>query len=550
MSRAAKLRSPRVSLGAVLLCALAFAAGSGASACGGEAPPPVLPPPPAPLPPPPPPPKAAAPSETPDAPFRQAAPAPDGRVTFVAPKVSELRLKNGLRVLVVERHEVPVVGVRLVVAAGAGDVADARPGALSFLGAMLEQGTKKRNALQISDDFEAIGAGHGSWFDWDSGGASIKVLSDKLDAGLELLADVALSPTFPDAEVERLRARRIAGILAERSNPGAIAQNAVAASLFGRAHPYGHSLTGEEADAKKLTRAELVRLYDKLFVPENAAVVVAGDVTRESLVPKLEATFGAWKKSGAAPISRKGPKTPAKVDASKRIVLVDRLGAQSQIQLVRPGAPYATKDRDAIVVMNAILGGMFSSRVNLNLREKNAYTYGARSYFAMRHGAGPFLVGASVFAEKTVPAIKEVFTELEGLRAGGPTEDELALAKESIRLAMPGRFETVGDVAAAVADLVVYDLPLDEYEKRPQRIEAITAADVKRVAAEWLVDKQMTVVVVGDREKLGPQLDALNIGAFEERDPYGNPIKPGAAKKPDAAAPKPDAAKPNAAKKP
>lgn len=514
-----KARSMRLFVSTALpLVALAIAA------CGPDAPPPAVPQPP-PVAPPPLPPAPPVVLETPDAPFRQQAPAPDGTVKFVAPKVSESKLKNGLRVLVVERHEVPVVAVRLVVAVGAGDVPDARPGVVSFMGAMLEQGTKKRNALQLSDDWEAIGAAHGSWFDWDSGGVSMKVLTDKLDAGLELLTDVAFGASFPDAEVERLKGRRIAAIVSEKNSPGVAAQNNVAAALFGRAHPYGHSMSGEEADAKKITRAEVEKLYQRMFVLSNSALVVAGDVTPATLLPKLEATFGTWKPSAPA-ISKKGPKTPAKADVQKRIVVVNRPGAQSQIQVIRPGAPHATKDRDAIVVMNAILGGMFSSRINLNLREKNAYTYGARSYFSMRHGAGPFVVGASVVADKTVPALKEVFTELEGLKKDGPTAEELSLAKESIRLAMPGRFEGVSDVASAVSDLVVYDLPLDEFEKRLARIEAITAADVKRVAGEWLDAKAMTVIVVGDRNKLASELDTLGLGGFEERDAYGNPVAP------------------------
>lgn len=518
----------------LLTAALAIAPALALAGCG-ETPRPVVPqPPPATTSPIPPPPggfEAPIP-ETPDAPFRQQAPQPSGKITFVAPKVVEAQLKNGVRVLIVERHELPVIGIRLVVSAGAGDVDGARPGSLSFLGAMIEQGTKKRSALQISDDFEAIGAQHGAWFDWDSGGVSIKVLADKLDAGLELMSDVALHPTFPDAEIERFRARRIAGIQSEKSSPGTVAQNALAAAIFGRAHPYGHSLGGEEVDATKLTRAELVRTYDRLFVPKNTAIVVAGDVTKDAILQKLEASFGAsvWKTTGA-PISHKGPKAPAKAVAEKRIIVVDRAGAQSQIQVVRTGVPHATKDRDAIIVMNAILGGMFSSRINMNLREKNAYTYGARSYFAMRHGAGPFLAGASVFAEKTVPAIKEVFVELEGLRRDGPTEDELALAKESIRLAMPGRFETAGDVASAISDLVVYDLPLDEFEKKLQRVDAITASDVKRVAAEYLKADAMSVVIVGDKAALAPQLDGLGMGGFEERDPYGNVITAPAPKK-------------------
>ncbi len=462
--------------------------------------------------------------ETPDAPFRAKPPAADGTIAFVPPKASEAKLSNGLRVIVVEQKALPVVAVRLVVTAGAGDVPGARPGAISFLGAMLEQGTQKRSALQISDDFEAVGAQHGSWFDWDSGGVSMKVLTENFDKALEIMADVALAPAFPQAEIDRLRARRIASIRSEKSSPGAVAQNALAAAVFGRKHPYGRSISGEEADADKLTRDELVKLYDRVWSPRNAALVVAGDVSADGLVPKLEAAFGKWKpKPGAA--ARTAPAKPAApVKGASRIVIVDRAGAQSQIQLARVGVPYTVKEREAVAITNAILGGMFSSRVNMNLREKNAYTYGARSHFSMRHGAGPFSVGAAVFADKTVPAIKEVIAELEGLRKDGPTPEELALAKESWLLAMPGRFETTSDVTNAFAELVVHDLPLDDFTARRARVEAVTAADVKRIAGELLSPDAMTVIVVGDKAKLTPDLEALKLGPIEERDFYGNVV--------------------------
>lgn len=464
---------------------------------------------------------------TPDAPFRQQPPGPDGKIAFVAPKIAEAKLKNGLRVLIVERHDLPLVSARLVLSAGAGDVPDARPGLMSFLGSMLEQGTKKRSALQLSDDFEAIGASHGAWVDWDSGGVSLGVLSDRLDAGLELMADVALNPTFPDAEIERVRKRRITAIQQEKSSPGTIASNAAAATLFGRAHPYGHNISGEEADAKKLTRAEIVDAYARLFAPANAALVVAGDVTQAALLPKLEAAFGSWKARRPA-VAQKPPKTPAKAATNKRVVFVDRPGAQSQIQIVRHGVPHSIEDREAFVVANGILGGMFSSRVNMNLREKNAYTYGAHSYFSMRHGAGPFLVTSAVFADKTGAAVKEVLNELEGLRRDGPTEEELALAKESIRLGMPGRFEGVSEVTSAVANVVVHGLPLDHYEKYLAKVDAVTKADVKRVALEYFGSDAMTIVVVGDKATVQPQLDWL--GPVDMRDAYGNPIGDGPTK--------------------
>jgi zinc protease len=529
----------RVNVTRLGLAALVLALSAG---CGPDAPP-KAPETPKPLPAPVTLPPAPASRETPDAPFRARAPGPDGQLTFTSPKPEMATLSNGLRVLIVSQRALPVVAVRLVITSGVGDVPGARPGAVTFLGSMLEQGTKKRSALQISDDYEALGVQHGAWLDWDSGGVAIKALPEKLDAALEIMTDVALAPTFPQAEIDRLRARRIAAIRSERSSPGTLASNALGPALYGRAHPYGRSQSGEEADAEKLSQGDLVKLYERLWSPKNAAIVVAGDVTRESIVPKLEAAFGTWKPSALA-AARKAPAAPPANAKRARVVLVDKPGPQSQIQIARVGVPYGTKDREAMVVANSILGGMFSSRVNMNLRERNAYTYGARSWFAMRHGAGPFAVSAAVFADKTVPAIEEVMKELEGLRKGGPTEEELALAKESWLLAMPGRFETVADVATAFGDLLVQDLPTDDFDKRRARVEAVTAADVQRVAKEWFAPESMTIVVVGDKAKLEPELAKL--GAVEERDSFGNVVAKGETNKVET---KPEPKKPEATPK-
>jgi predicted Zn-dependent peptidase len=459
--------------------------------------------------------------ETPDAPFREKAPLPGPPVTFVPPKIESFTLNNGMRVLLVERHELPIVDVRLVVKIGAGDVAGEKPGVASFTGAMLEQGTKKRTALQISDDFEAIGAQHAAWVDWDSGNVTMKVLSSDLDKGLDIFADVVTNPTFPDAEIERLRARRLASLAQEKNSPGAMVQNALAAALYGRGHPYGNSLTGRVDDAKALKKADLLRFYRKAFVPQNAAIVVAGDVTRATLAPKLQARFGAW--SGGAPVRPAIPAVPPSRGA--RVTLVDRPGApQSQVILAEPGVPFSSKDRDALWVMNAILGGMFTSRVNLNLREKHAYTYGARTRFSMRHGPGPFTAGGAMVADKTRESVKELLSELERIRAEDVTPEELSDAKENLRLAMPGRFESVSDVTGALADLVVYDLPLDEYATRPARIAAVTAAEVRRVASTYLHPQSIHVIVVGDRKSVEPELEILRLGKAEVRDAYGDPL--------------------------
>jgi len=505
-------------------CLLALAA-LAAAACGNTAPlgpPPVAP---SPVAPPPPIAQPAPVRETPDAAFRETPPAAQGSVSFTPPKIESMTLKNGVKVLLVQRHEFPLVSVRVAVKGGAGDYASERPGVLSFVGAMLEQGTAKRSALQISDDYEAIGAQHGAWIDWDGGGATVKVLVRELDKGLSILSEVVTTPTFPEAEVTRLKSRRLAALALEKTNPSAMATNAVGAALYGRAHPYGNPLSGREEDAKKITRDELVRAYKRVFVPRNATIVVAGDVTREAILPKLQATFGGWRGAGGAPPA---PPNVAKAKAdAPRLIVVDRPNApQTQVFLAEPGVSMSTPDRDALAVMNAILGGVFSSRINMNLREAHAYTYGAYSRFSMRHGPGPFLAGGAMVAEKTAPAVHELFMEIEAMLSRDVTPDELTDAKEHLKLALPSRFETVGDVTDAVADIAVYGLPLDEFATREKRIDAVTAADVKRVAAAHIHARDLRVVVVGDRAKISPELEALHLGTIEARDPYGDVVAP------------------------
>ena len=466
----------------------------------------------------------AARAETPDAEFRKQPPAPGSPVVFTPPKIDAFTLKNGIKVLFVERRDLPIVSVELVVKVGAGDLANMHPGVMSFTGAMMEQGTDKRSALQISDEYEALGASHGAWIEWDSGGSSVKVMSSKLDEALDLLADVTLHASFPEKELDRLRARRLAAIQQEKNSPGAMAGNAVAAALYGRAHPYGHSLSGREDDVKKMKRADLVAAYQREFTPRNTTIVVAGDVAREALQQRLETHFGGWK-SAAAETARVPAVAPFKA-GTPRVVMVDRPGApQSQVYVAETGVAMSSPDRDAIGVMNAILGGMFSSRINLNLREAHAYTYGARSRFSLRHGPGPFTAGAAIFADKTVDAIKEIFKELDRMRSDVVSDDELADAKESIKLGMPGRFETVSEVSGALAELAIYDLPLDEYATRTRRVDAVTKEDVKRVAAKLLHPAAMRVIVVGDRAKLEDGLKSLGFGPVEVRDAFGDVLK-------------------------
>jgi predicted Zn-dependent peptidase len=450
-------------------------------------------------------------------------------VLFVAPKISELHLKSGVRVLLVEQHDLPIVSVRVVAKGGAGDLAWETPGAASLTGAMLELGTPTRTALQINDAYEALGAVHGAWVDWDSGGAALKVTTEGLEKGLAILADVVLHASFPPEELERLRARRLAGVQQEKNSPHAMGNNATAAALFGRAHPYGHSLVGQAKDLEKIDRNDLVRAHAVLFDPARSAIVVAGDVTKADLTRELEAVFGGWTRlpvpllAGHASLKATPPSAPAIAKDAPRLVVVDKPGApQSLVRLVEPGIAKNAPDRDAIAVMNAIFGGMFSSRINLNLREAHGYTYGASSWFDARHGVGPFVAGANVKADTTVASIGELFKEERAIQDEPVSAEELLGAKQSLELALPARFETVDAVTQALADLVVYDLPLDEYATRPARIEKVTADDVKKAAKAHLHPRTVRVIVVGDRAKLDPTFEPLHLGPLEARDAYGD----------------------------
>lgn len=470
------------------------------------------------------PPPSATPSTTPDAPFREKAPAPAGAIEWAPPRIETWRMPSGVRVLFVERHEMPIVGLRLVSAVGAGDLSGVRPGAVAFMGAMLEQGAGKRTALEISDGYEALGADHGASCDWDSCVVRLKVLASHLSASLDLLADIALRPTFADSEVERARKRWLASLQQEKSSPGAMEQNALAASLFGRAHPYGHSLRGAPGDIAQLKREEIQGAWRRAMQPPWTTIVVAGDVTQDVLRPMLEARFGSWRSREAR--AERVSTAPAQRDRSAgvRVVLVDVPGAaQSQVFAAQEGASYSSPDRIALSVMNAILGGMFSSRINLDLREAKAYTYGARSRLSMRHGAGPFAAGGAIFTEHTADAVRLLLAHIARMRDERVTEEELADAKENAKLALPARFEGVEDVAGALQDVAVYDLPLDEYAVRAARIEAVTAEDVQRVATKWLHPESMRVVIAGDRAKIEKDLSAL--GPIDLRDAYGEPVK-------------------------
>jgi predicted Zn-dependent peptidase len=332
----------------------------------------------------------------------------------------------------------------------------------------------------------------------------------KLADALGVMADVALRPTFPANELERLRKERLTALLQARDNPGALIQLAFPRVLYGPTHRYGTSANGLPPAIESMSVADLQSFYRAHYRPDNGTLVVVGDVSPTVVLPLLEKTFGAWKAEGIAPLVAGVANAPQL--KSRQVYIVDKPeAAQSQIRIGWIGVPRSTPDYAALQVLNTILGGSFTSRLNQNLREKNGYAYGASSGFDMRQSAGPFFAGANVQTDKTGDALKEFFVELNGILGPVPAE-ELTKAKNYVALGFPGEFETTGDLARKLEELVVYNLPESTFTDFVAAVSKVTSGDLQRVAARYIQPDKMAVVVVGDRREIENTIRELNLG--------------------------------------
>ena len=443
---------------------------------------------------------------------------PASKLTLPVPQ--SFKLANGLTVMLVERHNLPVVSANLVVLSGSETNPADRAGLASFTADMLDEGTNKRSALQIADDVAQIGATLSTASSSDSSFVNVRTLKKNVDTAFELVSDVALQPTFAQKEIDRVRHTRLTQILQQRDNPDALASRVFNNVVYGPKHPYGYIELGTEESTKAITRDDMMRFWKAGYVPENAALVVAGDVTEAELRTLAEKYFGRW--SGkAAPTKR----PDVGESAARRIVIVDKPGApQTSLRIGQVGVARNNPDYVPLEVMNTGLGGLFSSRINMNLREKNGYTYGAFSVFLFRRGPGPFFAGTGVRTDVTAPAVKEIFTEFERMRTTQMAPDELKTAKDAFARSLPGFFETTPQTAASIGQLFIHDLPLDYYRTLPAKIDAVTVADVQRVAQKYLTPDAMTIIAVGDRSKIEQELKKLAMGSVEIRDLDGKPV--------------------------
>jgi zinc protease len=452
--------------------------------------------------------------------WRNEMPKPGLAKPLQVPTPETAQLANGLTLILNTRRGLPVVAANLVVKSGSDTNPPDMPGLANFTIALLDQGTATRSAVQIANESAQLGATINANSSMDASIVAARSLKKNFGATLDLAADIALHPSFPAAEIERQRASRLAQLVQQRENAGALATRVANIALYGERHPYGFTELGTEASVRGLTRDAMVNFWKQNFVPNNAALVVAGDITMVELRPLAEKVFGGWQRGmPAAPMLA----TPAATQA--RILIVDRPGApQTQLRVAAIGAPRSVPEFQAMQVMNTALGGLFSSRINMNLREEHGYTYGAGSGFDYRRGAGPFAIASGVRTDVTAPSVTEILKEVRGMAAAPMKPEELERSKDARTQSLPAGFQTSQAAAASFAQVYVYDLGLDYYSHVAERVQAVNADQALAAAKKYLVPERMVIVAVGDRARIEPELRKLNVAPVEVVSPDGKPI--------------------------
>jgi zinc protease len=428
------------------------------------------------------------------------------------PQIQEERLSNGLCVLLAERHEIPVVNFWLEVDSGFASDEPVLAGTARLASSMLTGGTKKRTALEISEDLQMLGAQLSSGCNLDMATVYLTTLKATLDDALDIYADVILNPDFPEADFERQRHLQLSAIANEKVTPVQMALRALPPILYGHGHAYGSPLTGSgtEETVQQMTRADMQHYHQTWFKPNNATLIVVGDITMQEIKPKLETLFAGWK-GNDVPIKHLARVQPP---AEPAIYLVDKPGAVHSVVLSGTIAPPPEiSEETALETMNNVFGGTFSARLNMNLREEKHWSYGAGSVLYGAKAQRPFFAYASVQGDKTADSITEMLKELNGMLGAEPvTEEELEATKQQQIFELPGELETMNSIGGFLCDLLQQGLPLNFYDTYVSKVTALTTADITSAAKKVLNPAQTIWMVVGDRKELEPSLKALNIG--------------------------------------
>lgn len=430
------------------------------------------------------------------------------------PTMVEKTLPNGLKLVIVEQHELPLVDIALVVRTGVEADPVGKSGLATLTASMLDEGAGSRDALGIADQVGYLAIGLGTSAGWDQSTVTLHSTKATLDSALALMADVVLHPTFADKEFTRLHNERLTSLLQEQDRGPAIADRAFASIVFGDDNAYGRSAAGSRETVENIVRDDVQNFWKQWYVPNNATLVMVGDLTAAEAEQRANAIFGSWAQAGLPTLAEVKAAPPAKASV---IYIVDKPNApQTSFRLGNVGVARSTPDYYPLQVLNTALGGSFASRLNQNLRETKGYTYGARSGFGMRREAGPFTASAEIVAEKTDSAMIEFMKELNGLREPMKPE-ELEKTKKYLQLGYPADFEENGGIASAISRLIPYGLPLTTLNDYQTKIGSVSSTDIDRAARQYIDPAKMSLVVVGDRKLIEPGLRALKIAPVEIR---------------------------------
>lgn len=437
---------------------------------------------------------------------------PDPAFSF--PEIARHTLPNGLEVRTVEHASIPVVTIHLQVEGGSGADAAEKEGLAAIVADMVDEGTGALSAIDVSDAMARIGADYDVDVSPDVMSFSMTTLSRFASRGASLLADMTTKPSLRETDFTRVRQMRLDRLKQLKDSPPAVAERAFLRLVYAQ-HPYGHLPIGSDIALKGISLDDTETLHAAMFRPSRATLVISGALSHQEMVQLAHEAFGDWADDSAAQalVQRASAIEPSEV-APPRLAIVPReAAAQSELRIGHLSARRNTPDYPALLVMNALLGGQFVSRINLKLREEKAYTYGARTGFDWRRGLSPFVLQASVHTASTADAIADAIAEIDGLRdSRPPTHEELILAKASLTRGYPRNFETAQQVARSVAQLALYDLPDSYFAEFVPKVNAIGGDDVTRAASRYLMPSKMSTLIVGDHSAIADSLASLGLG--------------------------------------
>lgn len=422
-------------------------------------------------------------------------PTPAEPRSYHFPRFEQRRLANGLRLVVAPVKKLPLVTAVALVEAGATQEPEGKEGVATLTAQMLLEGAAGLDGAALADRFERIGASVEAYADWDVAAVTLSAMSTRLPEALTLVRDLLRAPTFPERELARLRDERLAELLQQLAEPRGLADEQFSHAVYEPRARYSMPNDGEAHTVRTITGDDVRAFYAARYQPAAVTLVFAGDVTMDQVVGLAEPLFGDWK--GAPTSDRRAASDAAQPGRLLRVVAKGD-APQSEVRVGHVGLPRRTPDYFSVVVMNAVLGGLFSSRINLNLREAHGYTYGAFSAFDWRRDAGPFVVNTAVKSDVTGDAVREILGEIERIQREEIGEDELTLATSYLDGVFPIRYETTGAIAGALASLIIHGLPEDYYDRYRDHVRSVTTADVLRAAKEHLHPDRLRVIVVGD----------------------------------------------------